>query len=138
MRGHCTAHSTDLLPQNNDPQPPSRPRQSPSPNLRGEGGTKKGGIPPVLTGHHLQHLGGEAAAHVGDAVGQDIGEGALLEGRQAVGDDMAHPRQVPEVLPHGRCVPSVTAQWSRRNGRRPPRNRLGDTFRGTASCAFCL
>lgn len=111
QRGHCTAHSTYLLQHNNIPQPQPRRNASLSPNLHYDGGTKTREFPPVLTGHHLQHLGGEAAGHVGDAVGQDIGEGLLLEGRQAVGDDMAHPRQVPEVLPHGRGVRSVTAQW---------------------------
>lgn len=56
-------------------------------------------------------------------MGHGIGEGALLEGRQAVGDDMAHPRQVPEVLPHGRAVPSVTAQWPP-PAPEPPRRRF--------------
>lgn len=42
-----------------------------------------------------------AAQHVGDALGEVVREGALLEGRQAVGDHMPYPCQVSKRTAHG-------------------------------------
>lgn len=43
----------------------------------------------------------DAAQHVGDALGEVVREGTLLEGRNAVGDHMPYPRQVPKRTAHG-------------------------------------
>lgn len=51
----------------------------------------------VLTGRHNEDVGAEATDHVGHTVADGSGEGALLEGRQLVGDDAVHLGQVAEV-----------------------------------------
>lgn len=58
-------------------------------------------------GCNLEDLRAEPPPHVGQSVREDVGYGPLLERRQAVGDDVAHPGQVPEVDAHGGTVEEV-------------------------------
>lgn len=51
-----------------------------------------------------------AAQHIGDALSEVVREGALLEGRQAVGDHMAHPRQMPKLATHDRTCASPSRE----------------------------
>lgn len=64
-------------------------------------------------GCNLEDLRAEPPPHVGQSVREDVGYGPLLERRQAVGDDVAHPGQVPEVDAHGG---TAAAPWSRCGG----------------------
>lgn len=50
-----------------------------------------------------------SAQNVGDALAEVVREGALLEGRQAVGDHMPHPCQMPKLAAHGHRSLEVTA-----------------------------
>lgn len=56
----------------------------------------------ALTGHDAKDARPHAAQHVGDALAEVVREGALLERRQAVGDHMPHPGQIPKLAAHGR------------------------------------
>lgn len=56
----------------------------------------------ALTGHDAKGARPRAAQHVGDALAEVVREGALLEGRQAVGDHMPHVGQIPKRAAHGR------------------------------------
>jgi len=52
----------------------------------------------ILTGRHDEDVGAEATHHVGQPLADRSGEGALLEGRELVGDDAVHLGQVAKVL----------------------------------------
>lgn len=54
----------------------------------------------LLTRCHREHVGAEAAEHVRDALAERIGEGALLERRQLVGDEARHLSQLTESVAH--------------------------------------
>lgn len=56
----------------------------------------------ALTRRDAKDARPSAAQHVGDALAEVVREGALLEGRQAVGDYMPHPHQMPKLAAHGR------------------------------------
>lgn len=56
----------------------------------------------ALTGHDAKSARPRAAEHVGDALAEVVREGALLEGRQAIGDHMPHAGQIPKRAAHGR------------------------------------
>lgn len=68
----------------------------------------------ALTGHDAKSARPRAAEHVGDALAEVVREGALLEGRQAIGDHMPHAGQIPKRAAHGRggVSPSTVAGTS--------------------------
>ena len=56
----------------------------------------------ALTRRDAKDARPSSAQYVGDALAEVVREGALLEGRQAVGDHMPHPCQMPKFAAHGR------------------------------------
>lgn len=77
----------------------SAPRRARS--HHGERGTRGPAPARALTRRDAKDVRLNAAQHVGDALGEVVRKGLLLEGRQAVGDHMPHPGQLPELSAHG-------------------------------------
>jgi hypothetical protein len=75
---------------------------------------------PALTRRHAQDALASAAQHVGDAFAEIAWEGALLKGRQAVGDHVPYPRQVPKLAAHGDGGPGTEDRRVAQSREKPP------------------
>lgn len=69
---------------------------------------------------HAQDALASAAQHVGDAFAEIAWEGALLKGRQAVGDHVPYPRQVPKLAAHGDGGPGTEDRRVAQSREKPP------------------